>query len=105
LPCTVSKHRTLLRPPRALRGTAQLEFALTVAASGVLIALALWALADLKILGDAARQVSLASEQSAASAAQTALQAQPSAPCAPVPPSTPQPGTAASHSASLRSCH
>jgi Tfp pilus assembly protein PilX len=91
-------------PPRrrAQRGLARLEFALAVAASGVLITLALTALSDLQLLGDAARRVSLSTEQSAASAAQTALR---SAPCAhPVSPSTPQQGTAASPSASLRSC-
>jgi Tfp pilus assembly protein PilX len=80
---------------------AKLEFALTAATVGVLITLALAALSRLQLLGDAARRVSLASEQSAASAARTALQA---APCAPVSLPTQQPGTAASPPVSPRSC-
>jgi hypothetical protein len=100
-PCAVPTPRPTRSPHHAQHGLAKLEFALGVAASGVLIALALAALADLQLLGNAARRVSLAAEHNAASAAQTALQ---SAPCAPVSPSTPQQGTAASPSASLRSC-
>jgi hypothetical protein len=80
---------------------AKLEFALSAATVGVLITLALGALSRLQGVGDAARRVSLAAEQSGASAARTALQA---APCTPVPESTQQPGTAASPPVFPRSC-
>ena len=76
--------------PPAQRGVAKLEFAITVAVIGVLVALALGALSRLQLLGDEAVRLSTASLQSSASAVQQAR-------CgSPVSSPTPQPGTAAS---------
>ena len=93
---------------------AQLEFALSVAVAGVLIALALTALSNMQVLGDEAVRVTQASLQATASAAQQAQCAlTPDAPastasCAPSCPTesltTPQPGTAASTPIRPRSC-
>ena len=84
---------------------AQLEFALSVAVAGVLIALALTALSNVQVLGDAAVRVTQASQQAAASAAWQAQCAM--TPDAPAPTelfTTPQPGTAASSPIRPRSC-
>ena len=86
-------HRT---PPHQ-HGLAQLEFALSVAVIGVLIALALMALSRLQLLGDEAVRLTQASAQATASAVQMAR-------CAEVLVPTP-PGTAASIPTSPRSCH
>ena len=75
---------------------ARLEFAITVAVTGVLIALALGALSRLQLLGDEARRLTLAAEQAAASAVLTAR-------CAQVSPPT-RPGTAAAFPTPARSC-
>jgi hypothetical protein len=85
-------HRTPLRP----HGMAQLEFALSVAAIGVLIALALAALSRLQLLGNEAVRLTQASAQATASAVQMAR-------CAEVLVPTPQ-GTAASIPTTPRSC-
>jgi hypothetical protein len=81
---------------------AKLEFAVSVAVIGTLVALALGALSRLQLLGDEALRLTTASQQSTASAVQlTRCTNQ-------VPLSTPQPGTAASpllpRSVPSRSC-
>jgi hypothetical protein len=78
---------------------AKLEFAVSVAVTSVLVALALGALSRLQVLGDEAVRLTTASQQSTASAAQLTH-------CTnhQVPLSTPQPGTAASALVPSRSC-
>ena len=94
-------------------GHARLEFALTVAVTGVLITLALGALTRLQELGNEARRVSDSSQHAAASAAMQArcqMQANSQAPatdcppCPDFPPATPKPGTAPSQALPARSC-
>ncbi len=99
----------MLRTPPRQRGLARLEFALSVAAASVLIALALSALSRVQVLGDEAVRVTQASQQAAASAAwQAQCALTPDAPAiAPTStefPTTPQPGTAASSPIHPRSC-
>ena len=100
--------------PRRPHGLALLEFALGVAVAAVLLALALGSVSRLKLLGDEARRVSIASQQAAASATRLlqcelprgASSAPPGCPpCAPVSPVMPPPsGTAASTPSLSHSC-
>jgi Tfp pilus assembly protein FimT len=95
--------------PRTQRGLAKLEFAVSVAVIGVLVALALGALSRLQLLGDEAQRLTRTSLQATASAVQAAMQTTPqttpqTAPCADLSSPTPQPGTAASTPIPPRSC-
>ena len=78
-------------------GHARLEFALTVAVTGVLITLALGALTRLQELGNEARRVTDSSQRAAASAVMQVH-------CLDFPPATPKPGTAPSPDHLARSC-
>ena len=95
-------------------GHARLEFALTVAVTGVLITLALGALTRLQELGNEARRVTDSSQHAAASAVMQAHCQMPASsqasatdcppPCPDFPPATPKPGTAPSPDHLARSC-
>jgi hypothetical protein len=105
LPCRSNTSPPTAPAPLRQHGLAKLEFALSVAVAGVLITLALTALSNMQVLGDAAVRVTQASQQSAAAAARQAQCAlTPGAPAPTESLTTPQPGTAASTPIRPRSC-
>ena len=67
-PCTRTPPLSRTPHRRAARGTARLEFALVVAATGVIIVLALSRLGELQVLGRDVHRQTVAAQERAASA-------------------------------------